>query len=206
MPIGADQEYAGTLIDLFSPYALLTGLALLLLCMLHGAVYLCLKTSGDLRGRAVRLARALAGVGGLAVLALGVWTVLITGGSVPAAVFAGLAVLAVLAAFFWVRAGRDGRAFAATSVTIAAVVASIFAGLYPRVMVSTLGPANDLTVAGTTASPYALTVITVVAAVLLPIVLVYQAWSYRVFRGRIGRPAPVGATADRRADEREERR
>ncbi len=203
VPIGADQEYAGTLFDLFSPYALLTGLVLLLLCLLHGAVYLCLKTNGELRDRALRLARALAGVGGLAVLAIAVWTVLVTGGSIPAVVFAVLAVLAVLVAFGSVRGGRDGRAFAATSVTIAAVVAAIFAGLYPRVMVSSLGPANDLTVSGTSASPYALTVITVVAAVLLPIVLAYQAWSYRVFRGRIGRPPAAPATAG--TDEREER-
>ncbi len=201
IPIGGDQEFAGNLLDLLNPYALFTGLTVLLVCLLHGAVYLCLKTAGELRERAALMARRIAPVTGLVGLVFAVWTVSTAGQGGNAgltAVPAVIAVAAVIAANLLVRAGRDGRAFAATSVATAAVVASIFVGLYPRVMVSTLGAANDLTAAGTAASPYALTVITVVAAVILPIVLVYQGWSFHVFRRRIGRAEVAAPTTDKR--------
>jgi cytochrome d ubiquinol oxidase subunit II len=96
-----------------------------------------------------------------------------------------VAVLAALAAAWQVGRGRDGVAFVATSVTMAAVVVSIFVALYPRVMVSSLGAASDLTVTNTASSPYALKAMTVAAAVLFPVVLVYQAWTYHVFRSRV---------------------
>jgi hypothetical protein len=91
-----------------------------------------------------------------------------------------------------VRGGREGAAFAATSVTVAAVVVSLFAELYPRVMVSSLGAANDLTAQNTASASYSLTVMTVVLAVLLPVVLAYQAWTYHVFRGRLRGPRVGG--------------
>jgi cytochrome bd-type quinol oxidase subunit 2 len=99
---------------------------------------------------------------------------------------------------------RSGSAFsAATAVTMAAVVVTIFVALHPRVMVSTLGAANDLTVTNTASSPYSLKVMTVVAAVLFPVVLVYQGWTYHVFRRRVGGGADAGpevpAGAARRA-------
>jgi cytochrome bd ubiquinol oxidase subunit II len=98
-----------------------------------------------------------------------------------------VAVLAAVAAVWLVGRGRDWLAFVATAVTVAMVVVSIFVGLYPRVMVSTLGSATDLTVTNTASSSYSLRVMTVVAVVFLPVVLVYQAWTYYVFRRRIGR-------------------
>jgi cytochrome d ubiquinol oxidase subunit II len=98
----------------------------------------------------------------------------------------------VLVAAGAVGRGRDGLAFGATAGTMAAVVATIFVNLYPRVMVSTSGPADDLTVQNTSSAHYSLTVMTWVAAVLLPLVLLYQGWTYYVFRRRLG--APVAAT------------
>jgi len=96
-----------------------------------------------------------------------------------------VAVVAAVAAAWLLGRGRDGRAFAATSVAMAAVVVSIFVNLYPRVMVSTLGPSADLTVDNTASSPYALKVMTVAAVALFPVVLAYQAWTYYTFRRRI---------------------
>jgi cytochrome d ubiquinol oxidase subunit II len=96
-----------------------------------------------------------------------------------------VAVLAALAAAWQAGRGRDGVAFLTTSLTMAAVVVSIFVALYPRVMVSSLGQASDLTVTNTASSPYTLRVMTVAAAVLFPLVLAYQAWTYRVFRNRV---------------------
>ena len=86
---------------------------------------------------------------------------------------------------------RDGQAFTATTITIAAVVAALFTDLYPRVMVSSLGAQFDLTISNTSSAPYALKVMTVVLAVLLPVVLLYQGWTYFVFRRRL-----IGAPVD----------
>jgi len=94
--------------------------------------------------------------------------------------------VAALVAAWQVGRGRDGLAFAATAVTMAATVVTLFVALYPRVMVSTQGAANDLTVTNTASSPYTLRVMTVTAAILFPVVLAYQGWTYYVFRRRVG--------------------
>jgi cytochrome d ubiquinol oxidase subunit II len=193
VPIAADQEYTGTFTDLLNPYSLFTGVTVVLLCLLHGASFLALKTGGEVRERALRVGRPVALVAAAAVLGFVVWTQATADkGSLPS-LPAVVAVLAVLAAAWQVGRGRDGLAFAATSVTMAAVVVSLFVALYPRVMVSTLGSATDLTTTNTASAPYALKVMTVAAAVLFPVVLAYQAWTYYVFRRRVGGP---DATAD----------
>ena len=193
VPIGADQEYAGGLIDLLNPYSLFCGVTLVLLCLLHGASYLALKTDGQVRDRALRAGRRLGPVAAAAVVGFAVWTQATAGsGSLPSLPMV-VAVLAALTAAWQVGRDRDGLAFAATAVTMAAVVVSIFVALYPRVMVSTLGSANDLTVTNTSSAPYALKVMTVAAAVLVPVVLAYQGWTYYVFRRRVG---GAGTTAD----------
>jgi cytochrome bd ubiquinol oxidase subunit II len=182
VPIGADQEYAGGFADLLNGYALFCGVTVVLLCLLHGASFLALKASGEVRERALRTGRLLGPVAAAAVVGFAVWTQATAGRwSLPLVV----AVLAALAGAWQVGRGRDGVAFVATSVTMAAVVVSIFVALYPRVMVSSLGAASDLTVTNTASSPYALKVMTVAAAVLFPIVLAYQGWTYHVFRSRV---------------------
>ena len=182
VPIGADQEYAGGFVDLLNGYALFCGVTVVLLCLLHGASFLALKASGEVRERALRTGRLLGPLAAAAVAGFAVWTQATAGRwSLPLVV----AVLAALAAAWQVGRGRDGVAFTATSVTMAAVVVSIFVALYPRVMVSSLGAASDLTVTNTASSPYTLKVMTVAAAVLFPVVLVYQAWTYHVFRNRV---------------------
>jgi cytochrome d ubiquinol oxidase subunit II len=182
VPIGTDQEYAGTVADLLNGYALFCGLTVVLLCLLHGASFLALKTSGELRDRALRAGRLLAPVTAAAVAGFALWTGATAGGW---SAFLVVAVLAALGAAWQVGRGLDGVAFAATSLTMAAVVVSIFVALYPRVMVSSLGSASDLTVSNTASSPYTLKVMTVAAAVLFPVVLAYQAWTYYVFRSRV---------------------
>jgi cytochrome d ubiquinol oxidase subunit II len=193
VPIGADQEYAGGLVDLLNPYSLFCGVTVVLLCLLHGASYLALKTDGQVRDRALRAGRRLGPVAAAAVVGFAVWTQATAGsGSLPSLPMV-VAVLAALTAAWQVGRDRDGLAFAATAVTMAAVVVSIFVALYPRVMVSTLGSANDLTVTNTSSAPYALKVMTVAAAVLFPVVLAYQGWTYYVFRRRVGGPDDTAA-------------
>jgi cytochrome d ubiquinol oxidase subunit II len=186
IPIGADQEYAGTVLDLLTPYGLFAGLTMVLLCLGQGALFLGLRTRGEPLRRARRIARLVAPVTTAAVLAFVIWTHVLAGEGL---LLNGVELIAVLAAFatVWLTSlGRDGWGFAASTVTVGGVLLSLFVDLYPRLAVSSLGTAFDLTVANSASGSYALTVMTVVAAVLLPVVLGYQAWSYHVFRGRIG--------------------
>jgi cytochrome bd ubiquinol oxidase subunit II len=186
IPIGSDQEYTGSLVDLLNPYSLCCGLVLVLLCLLHGASFLALRTSGELRQRALRVGRRVGPLAAVAVTGFAVWTQATAGGGAPLSPPGVVAVVAALAAAWLVGRGRDALAFAATAVTMAAVVVTIFVALYPRVMVSTLGSGNDLTITNTSSSPYTLKVMTVTAAILFPVVLAYQGWTYWVFRRRVG--------------------
>jgi cytochrome d ubiquinol oxidase subunit II len=94
-------------------------------------------------------------------------------------------VVAVVGAFSFIGRRRDGWSFVCTAVAIGSTVASVFAGVYPDVMVSSTDPAFSLTIAGASASQYALTVMTWVAVVLVPLVLIYQGWTAYVFRARV---------------------
>jgi cytochrome bd ubiquinol oxidase subunit II len=94
-------------------------------------------------------------------------------------------VLAILAVVWLIRENHEGWAFGMTTIAMATTVLTIFTYLYPRVMVSSTNPDYDLTVTGTSSSPYALKVMTIVALVFFPVVLLYQGWSYYVFRHRI---------------------
>jgi cytochrome d ubiquinol oxidase subunit II len=196
VPIDPQQEFVGGLGDLFRPYAVATGVTITLVCLLHGAAFLALRTTGDVRQRAVGLSKTLGPVTAVVVLAFVAWTRIESGHGVLLSVVELGAVLAAFAAAVLVRSGRDGAAFAATSATMAAVVVSIFTELYPRVMVSSLGAANDLTVSGSASSPYALRVMTVVLVVLLPVVLAYQGWTYHVFRNRLSPTESPGNGAE----------
>ena len=203
VPIDSRQEFTGSLGDLLGPYAVATGVTITIVCLLHGAAFLALRADGDVRARALGVARTLGPIAAAVVLVFVAWTRIDAGHGVLLSVVELGAVLAAIAAAVLVRAGREGPAFAATSATMAAVVISIFSELYPRVMVSSSGAANDLTVTESAASPYALRVMTVALALLFPVVLAYQGWTYHVFRDRIrsgpggGRPAgPATTPAD----------
>ncbi|MER7754851.1 cytochrome d ubiquinol oxidase subunit II [Kitasatospora sp. NPDC097643] len=185
LPIGADQEYTGSFSDLFTGYGVFTGITLVALCILHGSTFIALKTTGGLRRRAGLLARRAAPAVGLVVLAFVIWTHSTAGRGVLINLSELAAVLAVFAAAWLIGTGHEGWAFTATTVAMATTVVSLFVELYPRVMVSSTGSAFDLTVRNTASGHYALKVMTVVVAVLLPVVLAYQGWTYHVFRLRL---------------------
>jgi cytochrome bd ubiquinol oxidase subunit II len=185
LPIGANHEYTGNFWNLLQPYGILVGVTLVSVCLLHGATFIALKTTGDLQVRADRLARRVAPLTALLVLAFVAWTHVTAGGGAFLSPVEFLTVLAVLAAWALTGGQHQGWAFTATTVTIGMSIITIFVNLYPRVMVSSTNPAYDLTVHNTASTPYSLKVMTVVAVVLLPIVLAYQAWTYYVFRRRI---------------------
>jgi len=185
LPINSQQEYTGSFWNLLQPYGLFTGVTLVLLCALHGATFLTLRTTGDMRERAGRLARRVAPVAGAAVVGFAIWTHVDHSDTFFLNPVELLAILAALAAVWLVYERRGGFAFAATTVTMASCILAIFVGLYPNVMVSSTSAANNLTVHNTASGAYSLKVMTVVVIVFLPIVLVYQAWTYYVFRRRI---------------------
>lgn len=187
LPINSHQEYTGSFWDLLQPYALATGITLVLICVLQGATFLALKTTGEMRERARRLARRTAPATGAAVIGFVIWTHVTSSSTFFLSPVELLAVLAAVAAVWLVYERHDGFSFTATTLTMAACIVSIFAGLYPRVMVSGTSPAYNLTVHNTASGHYALTVMTVVAVILLPFVLAYQAWTYYVFRQRVRR-------------------
>ena len=152
--------------------------------------------------RARRLARRVAPVTGAAVVAFIIWTHVTARDTFFVNPVELLAMLAVIAAVWLVYEHRDGFAFAATTVTMAACIVSIFTGLYPNVMISSTNPAYNLTVHNTASGAYSLKVMTVVVVIFLPFVLAYQTWTYYVFRRRIAvqefqppaqRAAPLGA-------------
>jgi cytochrome bd ubiquinol oxidase subunit II len=191
VPIASDQGFAGSFGDLFSAYTILAGIAVCLLFALHGATFLTLRTLGDLRERARRAAATLAPLAALVGAGFLVWTLFVASdrndkGLFPGIVPVAVAAIAAITAVLLVRAGNERWAFAATATTIVAVVVTLFVSLYPRVMVSDPEFGNSLTVDNASSADYTLTVMTVVAAVLVPLILLYQAWTYHVFRARLG--------------------
>ncbi|GAA2051580.1 cytochrome d ubiquinol oxidase subunit II [Streptomyces carpaticus] len=185
VPLDASHEYTGDVFGLLNPYALLGGALTLVLFTFHGAVFTALKTVGDIRGRARRLATGL----GLAALALAAAFLLWTQGAsgdtrtLVAMVVAALSLGAALAAN---ARGREGWAFSWSGLAIVAAVAMLFLALFPEVMPSTGDPAGTLTIENAASSPYTLRIMTWCAAIATPIVLLYQGWTYWVFRKRIG--------------------
>lgn len=183
--IDADMEYVGNFWDLLNPYAILGGLVTLFLFTFHGAVFAGLKTVGDIRARARRLALKLGAV--TAVLALGflIWTQTDNGNGWSLIAML-VAVVALVAAIGAIAAGREGWSFAFSGVTIAAAVAMLFLTLFPNVMPSSLNDAWSLTVTNASSSSYTLKIMTWCAGIATPVVLLYQGWTYWVFRKRIG--------------------
>lgn len=183
--IDADMEYVGNLWDLLNPYALLGGLVTLFLFTFHGAVFAALKTVGDIRGRARALAVKLGAATAVLALVFLVLTQLDNGDgwSLAALVIAAVSLVGAIGA---IAAGREGWSFALSGVTIAATVTMLFLTLFPNVMPSSLNDAWNLTVTNASSSGYTLTIMTWCAGIATPLVLLYQGWTYWVFRKRIG--------------------
>jgi cytochrome d ubiquinol oxidase subunit II len=185
LPIDASHEYTGTFWTLFQPYGVMTGVMLVAVCVLHGAAFIAMKTTDEVRERAWRTARRVAPVTMLAVLAWIAWTHVQAGGGAFLNLIELTGCIAVMAAAWEARADREGWTFSLTTVTIACCVVTLFTDLYPNVMISSTNPAYSLTVHNAASPAYTLKVMTVIAVVLLPVVLAYQAWTYYVFRRRV---------------------
>ena len=195
LPIDENFTFVGTFWDLLNPYSLLCGLAFLSLFILHGAIFLSLKVEGAVMDRAVATAKRLWAPTLVLVLAAGgmglFGTDMVDRLGILAGIFPLVAGLGVLVAGWNVGKRQYGSAFIGTVIGIVFSTITIFRGLFPRVMVSSLDSDWSLTITNASSSDYTLKVMSIVALIFVPIVLLYQGWSYWTFRKRIREDTPL---------------
>jgi cytochrome d ubiquinol oxidase subunit II len=193
VPLNKDHVFTGNLFTLLNPYGLLGGLVTLTLFFTHGLVFITLKTDGDIKDRARALATRVGIVATVLAATFLVWT-LIAHFSVIGFILTALAALSLIAALFANHLKREGISFSLLVFTIITAVGSLFAALFPNVFPSSTNPAFSLTIDNASSSQYTLTVMTWVAVIMIPLVLLYQGWTYWVFRKRVSRNSiPAGS-------------
>jgi len=189
VPIDANMNYVGGFFYLLNPYALLGGVTTILVFTLHGAIYLSLKTTQGLRETAEKYAWRwwIPTVVSILLLLVATYTStdILNRLGVNPGIIPITGVAAALLTGYFVRKKHMGLAFTSTIVTITATLITFFLMLYPEVMISTIDPAYSLTIYNSSSSAYTLRIMTIVALIFVPIVLIYQGWSYWVFRKRV---------------------
>lgn len=184
--INGNLEYTGGFFNLLNPYALLGGVVTLTVFLTHGAIFLSLKTAGTIRTKARKLATRYGIISAVAAVTYLIWTI----SAMPERKTT-VTALAGSVALFWVAAlamnlrGREGWSFTFSAIAILSFVATLFNALYPKVMPSSLGSQFDLTITNASSTDYTLKTMTVVAVIMTPLVLIYQGWTYWVFRKRV---------------------
>jgi cytochrome d ubiquinol oxidase subunit II len=189
LAINADMVYTGGFWALLNPYGLAGGIFSVTLSLLHGSLFLSLKTTRDLEERFKALSRKLwiaAIVAAVLILALSF--VMVDGfasrlgilGIIPI-----LALVLLVLSYVFIGQGKFGLAFGMTAGTFALSVVTHFASIFPNVMISTTNPDFSLTIYNASSSPYTLKVMSIVALIFVPIMLAYQAWTYWTFRKRV---------------------
>jgi cytochrome bd ubiquinol oxidase subunit II len=191
LPIDANKMFTGNFFTLLNPYSVLGGVVSVSVFLLHGALFLNLKTSGEVQQKARAIAEKMFLPVGLI---LAVFAVLgysqtdfigklgIIPGTIPL-----LAIVAFIGAFIFLKQKQDGWAFAMNGLTIIFGTIVAFQGLFPRVMISSINPEYNLTIYNASSSQYSLTAMLIVALTFVPIVIAYQGWTYWVFRKRVSR-------------------
>lgn len=189
MPIHKDMNMTAGFTDFINVYSLWGGLTVTLLCLLHGLNFLTLKTEGELRERSAALAKkvVLAVLGALVVFVGLSWSMtdIFEVRRVPELIIVVLIVLAYAMSYTFISNKREGLAFTMSGLGIGLTVSAIFVGLFPRVMISSINKAFDLTVYNASSGAYSLKIMTIVTITILPFVLGYTIWSYYIFRKRV---------------------
>ncbi|HVX43580.1 MAG TPA: cytochrome d ubiquinol oxidase subunit II [Mycobacteriales bacterium] len=185
VPIDKAGTYTGGFFTLLNPYALIGGITTLTIFLLHGAIFLALKTTGELRRRARVTALRIGLAAAAAAVAFLAWTQ-VDNGTVSTAITALAAAGCLVGALVSSWRSREGWAFLLNAAAIALATATLVTALYPNVMPSSTNPAYNLTTTNASSTHYTLQIMTVVAAIFTPVVVAYQSWSYWVFRRRIG--------------------
>lgn len=200
VPLDENHIFRGTIFTLLNPYGLLVGVTTLLLFFVHGLYFIGLKTDGQVRTDAIRLAKIMAVPTVLVAAGTVVWTIAIAAGRSDSLLWLVVACGAIAAVFLIASAlfsarGNEGWAFTSMIVTIMTAVIMLFAALFPYVLPSTIDPAYSLTIANASSSQYTLQIMSWTALAALPLVLLYQGWTYWVFRKRVTRTAIEAAPA-----------
>ncbi len=201
--LAGSLNYTGNLLDLLNPFSLVMGLMTLTVFMAHGAIFLALKTSGEVREASRKAAVRIGIVAAVFAVAALLWYQMYSGNvafTLPLALLAAVSWLVALG--LTLKGTRDGWAFVFSSLTILLAVTTLFVGLFPNVMVSSIDAAYNLTVTNASSQQYTLTVMTVVAVIMTPVVLLYQGWTYWVFRKRISTSMIPDHPEAGRADDR----
>jgi cytochrome d ubiquinol oxidase subunit II len=187
LPINSQADYVGGFFNLLTPFTVLAGLAAAAFFTYHGAVFLTLRTKGKLHTKAMKSAKILAIVSfvlALLLLAYGYFAInpLM---KIYVVAIAVLIMLSIIASMILTLTGKTGLAFIFNAITTVLSVICIFAALFPNVLVSSISPANNLTIFNASSNLHSLVIITIVAVILLPIILIYQVWCYIIFRHRL---------------------
>lgn len=188
VPIDSNMQFVGSFFTLLTPFTIFGGMVFVLLFAFHGSLFLKLKVGSTVVvDRVKALADKLGFALVVAVVIWVVWAYFATGiyQSLLAVVLVVVAAVALIASVVLQMKDKKGLSFVAMFLTILFVTASVFAGMFPNVLISTLEPSWSLTIYNASSSPYTLKVMTVVALTLVPIVLAYQSWNYYVFRKRV---------------------
>lgn len=182
---GASHQITGGLASMLTPFTLLGGAAVCLLFITHGALFTALKTGGELSRRALRLARGSSMISTLVCSAWMLWAQLAHSLNALAWIPLILAALALIGSLVLTRQGREGRAFALHFAGIALAVVFIFSTTAPNVMRSRVDDAYSLTISQAASADTTLLIMTVIAVLFVPVVLIYTIWGYRIFSARI---------------------
>ncbi|MFT9004537.1 MAG: cytochrome d ubiquinol oxidase subunit II [Liquorilactobacillus hordei] len=189
MPIDAHGDMSATFSDYINLFSIVGGVAVTLLSYLHGLNYIALKTTGPIRDRAKNYAKFLYGILYLGLVAFAVLMYFKTDFfELHFATTLGLLILiVVLTVVANVAVMRDAEitTFIASGTTFVALVALIFTGMFPRVMISSISSKYDLLITNSSSSPYTLKIMSYTAIAFLPLVLAYIAWTYYIFRKRV---------------------
>lgn len=197
LPVDADGQVNLSITDVLNPYTLLGGVATAALFLFYGALFVALKTAGDIRDDAHRFARWFSLPATALVAGFGVWTQLAYGKDWTWAVLGAAVVAQLVAVLLAWRQVSDGWAFVCALLVVASVVVLLFGALFPNLVPSTLNSQWNVTIYNASSTPYTLKIMTWVAAIMTPLTVAYQGWTYWVFRQRIsadGIPPSIGLT------------
>lgn len=188
LPIDEHMVYTGTFFDLLSTHSVLGGLAFFLVFAYHGASFLTLRLAdAKLLGRARKLAKH-SGGWAILVFVLFIFMTFATTDflkSLPAVVLLLSAALVFVLGYLAMLRGCGKGSFIMSTLAIALTTVSVFTALFPRLMVSSLNPDWSLTITNASSTPYTLSIMTTAALCLVPVVLLYQGWTYWIFRKRV---------------------